>query len=80
MSRWGRWIDNCANNSDWNYALFRGAAEITMVYVTHDQEEAFTMSTKVGIMNRGSMLQLGTPEQISIAGRPISSLPALLAN
>jgi spermidine/putrescine ABC transporter ATP-binding subunit len=43
---------------------------ITMVYVTHDQEEAFTMSTRVAIMNHGSMLQIGAPQ--AIYRRPVN--------
>ncbi|MGH9168883.1 MAG: ABC transporter ATP-binding protein, partial [Acidimicrobiia bacterium] len=37
---------------------------ITFVYVTHDQEEALTMSDRIGVMNRGKLLQVGTPEDI----------------
>jgi spermidine/putrescine transport system ATP-binding protein len=37
---------------------------ITFVYVTHDQEEALTMSDRIAVMNRGAVLQLGTPEEI----------------
>jgi spermidine/putrescine ABC transporter ATP-binding subunit len=37
---------------------------ITMVYVTHDQEEAFTMSTQVAVMREGEILQIGAPEEI----------------
>lgn len=37
---------------------------ITFVYVTHDQEEALTMSDTIVIMNEGRILQIGTPEQI----------------
>jgi ABC-type Fe3+/spermidine/putrescine transport system ATPase subunit len=37
---------------------------ITMVYVTHDQEEAFTMSTQVAVMKEGAILQIGAPEEI----------------
>jgi len=33
---------------------------ITILYVTHDQEEALTMSTRIAIMNHGRMVQLGT--------------------
>jgi spermidine/putrescine transport system ATP-binding protein len=36
----------------------------TFVYVTHDQEEAFLMSDRVGIMNQGRLLQLDTPRAI----------------
>jgi ABC-type Fe3+/spermidine/putrescine transport system ATPase subunit len=37
---------------------------ITTVYVTHDQEEALSMSDKVVVMNRGKVMQVGTPEEI----------------
>lgn len=37
---------------------------ITFVFVTHDQEEALTMSDKVVVMKAGEILQVGTPEDI----------------
>ena len=37
---------------------------ITFIYVTHDQEEALTMSDRICIMNQGVMEQIGTPEEI----------------
>ncbi|MCL2405928.1 MAG: ABC transporter ATP-binding protein [Defluviitaleaceae bacterium] len=37
---------------------------ITFVYVTHDQEEALTMSDTIAVMNEGRILQIGTPEDI----------------
>jgi len=37
---------------------------ITFVYVTHDQEEALTMSDRIAVMNGGKILQLGGPEEI----------------
>jgi iron(III) transport system ATP-binding protein len=37
---------------------------ITSVYVTHDQEEAFSIADKVAIMNSGRMIQLGTPLEL----------------
>ena len=37
---------------------------ITFVYVTHDQEEALTMSDRIAVMNRGRVEQIGSPEQI----------------
>lgn len=37
---------------------------ISFVYVTHDQEEALTMSDRIGVMNDGFLLQVGSPEQI----------------
>lgn len=38
--------------------------EITFVYVTHDQEEALTMSDTVVVMNKGIIQQIGSPEDI----------------
>ena len=37
---------------------------ITFIYITHDQEEALTMSDKVVVMNQGYIQQMGTPEEI----------------
>ena len=37
---------------------------ITFVYVTHDQEEALTMSDRMAVMNAGKIEQLGTPEEV----------------
>lgn len=37
---------------------------ITFIMVTHDQEEAMTMSTRLGIMRGGEILQVGTPKEI----------------
>jgi spermidine/putrescine transport system ATP-binding protein len=47
---------------------------ITFVYVTHDQEEALTMSDRVVVMNEGKVQQIGTPEEIY--ARPVSSFVA----
>ena len=38
--------------------------EITFIYVTHDQEEALTMSDTVVVMNKGVIQQIGSPEDI----------------
>ncbi len=37
---------------------------ITFVYVTHDQEEALTMSDRIAVMNRGRVEQVADPEQV----------------
>jgi spermidine/putrescine transport system ATP-binding protein len=37
---------------------------VTFVYVTHDQEEALTMSDRIAVMNRGLVEQVGDPEQV----------------
>ena len=36
----------------------------TVIYVTHDQEEALTMSDRIAVMARGALVQLGTPAEI----------------
>lgn len=38
--------------------------QITFVYVTHDQEEALNMSDRIAVMNKGSIEQIGSPEDI----------------
>ncbi|MEV3904607.1 ABC transporter ATP-binding protein [Mycobacterium sp. NPDC050551] len=37
---------------------------ITFIYVTHDQEEALTMSDRIAVMNAGNVEQIGTPNEI----------------
>jgi spermidine/putrescine transport system ATP-binding protein len=37
---------------------------ITFIFVTHDQEEALTMSDRIAVMSRGKILQIGTPTEI----------------
>ncbi|MER8607438.1 ABC transporter ATP-binding protein [Mesorhizobium sp. M1233] len=37
---------------------------ITAIFVTHDQEEALSMSDRIVVMNAGSMEQIGTPEEV----------------
>ena len=37
---------------------------ITFIYVTHDQEEALTMSDRIAIMNQGVLEQIGTPNEV----------------
>lgn len=51
---------------DMQYELIRLKNElgITFVYVTHDQEEALTMSDTIVVMNQGYIQQIGTPEEI----------------
>jgi putrescine transport system ATP-binding protein len=37
---------------------------VTFVVVTHDQEEAMTLSSRIGVMNAGEIVQVGTPKDI----------------
>lgn len=43
---------------------YQQAMEITFIYVTHDQEEALTMSDRVIVMKDGEIQQIGTPQDI----------------
>jgi multiple sugar transport system ATP-binding protein len=36
----------------------------TLLYVTHDQTEAMTLATRIGVLERGALVQVGTPQQI----------------
>ena len=36
----------------------------TMLYVTHDQTEAMTLANRIGVLDHGALVQLGTPQQI----------------
>ena len=36
----------------------------TMLYVTHDQIEAMTMATRIGVLDHGHLVQVGTPQQV----------------
>jgi len=47
---------------------------ITFVYVTHDQEEALSMSTKIVLMNKGKIEQMSDP--VELYNKPISSFAA----
>ncbi len=48
--------------------------EITFIYVTHDQEEALTMSDTVVVMNNGDIQQIGTP--VDIYNEPVNAFVA----
>jgi len=37
---------------------------VTFIVVTHDQEEAMTLSSRIGLMNHGEIVQVGTPTEI----------------
>ncbi len=40
------------------------ALDITFLFVTHDQEEAMSLATRIGIMNKGCLQQVGTPFEL----------------
>ncbi len=48
---------------------------ITFIFVTHDQEEAMTMSDRIAVMDAGRVLQVGTPEEVyetPAPGQPVT--------
>ena len=49
-------------------------ADITFIYVTHDQEEALTMSDTIVVMNKGHIQQIGSPE--SVYNEPVNAFVA----
>jgi putative spermidine/putrescine transport system ATP-binding protein len=44
--------------------LIQQAVGLTFIYVTHDQEEALTMSDRLAVFNRGQIEQIGTPAEV----------------
>lgn len=40
---------------------------LTTIFVTHDQEEAMTMSDRIFLMNKGQFVQIGTPEEVYLS-------------
>ena len=54
--------------------LLQDRVGITFIYVTHDQEEALTMSDRIAVMDHGHVLQVGTPHEIY--ERPVSRFVA----
>ena len=54
--------------------LLQRKLDVTAIYVTHDQEEAMTLSDRMAIFIEGRIVQLGTPEEVF--GRPVSSTVA----
>ena len=53
---------------------------ITFVYVTHDQDEALTMSNRIAVMSDGRIEQVGTPDRASTSVRRARSSPASSAS
>ena len=52
---------------------------ITFIFVTHDQEEALTMSDRIAVMSKGKILQVGSPRAIFMTGRRCALWPTSLA-
>jgi putative spermidine/putrescine transport system ATP-binding protein len=54
--------------------LLQNQLGITFIFVTHDQEEALTMSDRIAVFNRGHVEQVGSPSEIY--ERPVSAFVA----
>ena len=58
----------------------QGEVGITFVYVTHDQDEALTMSDRIAVFNEGRIEQVSPPRRALRAARSTSSSPASSAS
>lgn len=50
------------------------ATKKTMIYVTHDQEEAVALASRMALLNEGKVVQIGTPEELY--SKPINAFAA----
>jgi len=48
----------------------QGQLGFTLVYVTHNLEEAFDLATRIVVMKQGRIERVGTPEEIAISIEP----------
>ena len=62
-SRSARSTPSCARSCSTTWPRCNDEVGITFVYVTHDQEEALTMSDRLAVMDGGHVAQVGTPER-----------------
>jgi osmoprotectant transport system ATP-binding protein len=42
----------------------------TVIFVTHDIQEAFVLASRIGLMQQGQMVMLGTPEEFLLSPQP----------
>ena len=63
-SRSAPWTPSCASTYSSSCAPLQREVGITFVYVTHDQEEALTMSDRIAVIADGKVEQVGPPEEI----------------
>ncbi|MBI4405243.1 MAG: ABC transporter ATP-binding protein [Deltaproteobacteria bacterium] len=55
---------NLRNEMCDEFISIRKKYPVTMIYVTHDQSEAFRLSDRIALMNKGEMVQIDTPEAL----------------
>ena len=63
-SRWVRWTRKLREQTQIELVNIIEQVGVTCVMVTHDQEEAMTMASRIAIMSEGRFLQVGTPSDI----------------
>ncbi len=63
-SRWAPSTSSSASRCRSSSSASSRRSGITFIYVTHDQEEAMTMSDRIAVMNKGRYEQLGDPESL----------------
>ena len=78
-SRSARSTSSCARRCSSSSSASSARSAITFVYVTHDQEEALTMSDRIAVINEGRVEQVGTPGEVyehpATSSSPASSAP-----
>lgn len=60
---------NLRESMQFELKRLHGETKITMVYVTHDQQEALLLSDRIAVMNHGRIEQIGTPEEVYLSPR-----------
>ena len=63
-SRWAPSTPSCASRCSWSCARCSSVVGTTFVYVTHDQDEALTMSDRLAVLEKGKVMQIGTPSEV----------------
>ena len=57
-------MPNCASRCASRFATLQKRLGLTVLYVTHDQAEAMTLSDRIAVVHRGRFEQVGTPEEV----------------
>lgn len=64
MSLWVRWMPSLEKICRLSIKKIQKEVGITFIFVTHDQEEALSMSDTIVVLNDGVIQQIGTPMDI----------------
>ena len=64
MSRSARSTKNCVSDTQFELMDIQEKTGTTFVIVTHDQEEAMTVASRVAVMDEGEIIQVATPADI----------------